>query len=67
MSVTFLVLVCGVIWSAWFLDETITLFILGGASTILAGTSMALEPIAGQRRTRQQSGRHTIPLALRKI
>lgn len=30
VSVTFLVLVCGVIWSAWFLDETITLFILGG-------------------------------------
>lgn len=42
VSVTFLVPLFGVLWGAWFLDETLTAQILAGATVILIGTALAL-------------------------
>ena len=42
VSVTFLVPIFGVMWGAWFLNETITGPILTGAGVILVGTALAL-------------------------
>jgi len=51
VSVTFLVPVFGVLWGMVFLDETVTLRMLAGAGTILAGTALALG-LAGPRAAR---------------
>ncbi|MBB1598163.1 DMT family transporter [Achromobacter sp. UMC46] len=42
VSVTFLVPIFGVVWGAWFLDESITPSIAVGAAIILVGTALAL-------------------------
>ncbi|MDT4823121.1 DMT family transporter [Achromobacter agilis] len=42
VSVTFLVPIFGVVWGAWFLDESITPSIAAGAAIILVGTALAL-------------------------
>lgn len=42
VSVTFLVPIFGVVWGAWFLDESITPSIAIGAAIILVGTALAL-------------------------
>jgi drug/metabolite transporter (DMT)-like permease len=44
MTVTFLLPALGMMWGALFLDETITLPMLGGALLIIAGTAAVLRP-----------------------
>lgn len=50
VSVTFLVPIFGVMWGAWFLNETITGPILAGAGVILVGTALALGLIGARRK-----------------
>ena len=50
VSVTFLVPIFGVMWGAWFLNETITGPILTGAGVILVGTALALGLIGARRK-----------------
>jgi len=44
MTVTFLLPALGMMWGALFLDETVTLPMLGGALLIIAGTAAVLRP-----------------------
>jgi len=49
VSVTFLVPIFGVVWGAWFLDESITPSIAIGAAIILVGTALALGLVKRRR------------------
>ncbi len=51
ISVTFLVPLFGMLWGAWFGDETITVQMLGGCAVILLGTGLANGLIAPRRAT----------------
>ena len=53
VSVTFLVPVFGVLWGVWFLDETVTMRIIAGASVILVGTALTLGLVRWPLRRRQ--------------
>jgi drug/metabolite transporter (DMT)-like permease len=46
MTVTFLLPALGMVWGALFLDETVTLPMVGGAALIVAGTALVLRPAA---------------------